>query len=214
MKGLWLVAVSLVASAAWAQQKPGKYYVALDVGQSRIEAGQGFFFGPDTTQHGNDVGFKALFGIQVSRYFGVEAGYSHFGSFQAENVPYTCNTGSPPPCTYNITASTHGPFTNLVVLWPFAERWSLAGRAGFQYAQSSMSARDPDVPSSTEHSSDDSWGFLYGVGINFQVNPRMRLRLNWEENDQLSIGLNLGGGVGFYDLGSSRLTSLGLDYRF
>jgi hypothetical protein len=42
----------------------------------------------------------------------------------------------------------------------------------------------------------------------------MRVRLNWEQNDQLSVGLALGGGVGFYELGSSSLTSLGLDYRF
>src|SRR5690242_8060692 len=72
MKGSWLVAVSLFASAAFAQQ-PGKYYVALDVGQSRIEAGNAGFFGPVTgVQHGNDVGFKASFGIQVSRFFAVE----------------------------------------------------------------------------------------------------------------------------------------------
>ena len=46
------------------------------------------------------------------------------------------------------------------------------------------------------------------------MNPRTRIRLNWEENDQLALGLNLGGGIGFYELGSARLTSLGLDYRF
>ena len=214
MKRLCLIA-ALMAAPAWAQQAPGKYYVALDVGQSRIEAGQGGFLGPDRgIQHGNDIGFKALFGIQVSRYFGVEAGYAHFGSFEAEDIPYDCLPGSAPPCTYDVSAGTLGPFTNLVGLWPFAQRWSLSARAGLQYAQSSISARDPDVPGSTDSHDEDSWGFLYGVGLNYQVNPRIRLRLDWEQNDQLSIGLNLGGGVGFYQLGSARLTSLGIDYRF
>jgi outer membrane receptor protein involved in Fe transport len=189
--------------------------VGLDIGQSRIEAGQGGFLVPvEEIQHGNDVGFKALFGIQVSRYFGVEAGYTHFGSFRAENVTYTCPTGATPPCAYNISASTHGPFTDLIGVWPFAERWSASFRAGLQYAQSSLRARDPDVAGSAADSDESSFGFLYGVGINYQLNPHTRLRLNWEQNDQLSIGLALGGGVGFYELGSSRLTSLGFDYRF
>lgn len=213
MKGLWLVAVSLLASSAWAQQQPGKYYVALDVGRSRIDAGQAGILVPvEGMQHGTDIGFKGLFGIQVSRYFAVEAGYTHFGSFDARNIPYTCSTA--PPCTYEISASTHGPFTNLVGLWPFAERWSASVRGGAQYAQSSLQARDPDVPGTTTDNDQSSWGFLYGVGINYQVNPRMRVRLNWEQNDQISIGLNLGGGVGVYQLGSSSLLSLGLDYRF
>jgi len=215
MKRLWLVAVYLVAGGAWAQQQPGKYYVALDVGQSRIEAGNGGFFVPlSEVQHGTDVGFKALFGIQISRYFGVEAGYTHFGGFEAENVQYNCPTGATPPCTYNVSASVHGPSTNLVGLWPFAERWSLAGRIGAQYAQTSMRARDPDVPSSAEDSNDSTWGLMYGLGINYQLNPRMRIRLDWEQNDQLDVGLYLGSGLAFYELGSSRLTSLGLDYRF
>jgi len=213
MKRLWLVAVSLVAGTAFAQDKPGKYYVGLDVGQSRIEATSGALLAPaDDIQHGNDIGFKGLFGIQVSRYFGVEVGYTQFGDFKAENVPYSCNTA--PPCTYNISASTHGPFTNLVGLWPFAERWSLSFRGGAQYSQSTLRARDPDVPATATDHDESSFGFLYGVGLNYQVNPRTRIRLNWEENDQLALGLNLGGGIGFYELGSARLTSLGLDYRF
>jgi opacity protein-like surface antigen len=215
MKRLWLVAVSLLAGSAWAQQQPGKYYVALDVGRSRIEAGQGGFLVPlERIQHGNDIGFKALFGIQISRYFGVEAGYTHFGGFKTRDVPYTCSTGSTPPCTYDISASVHGPSTNLVGLWPFAERWALVGRVGAQFAQSTLRAHDPDVPGSAQDSDESSWGLMYGLGINYQLNPRMRVRLNWEQNDQLSVGLYLGGGVGFYELGSSRLTSLGLDYRF
>jgi len=215
MKASWLVSVSLLAGSALAQQQPSKYYVALDVGQSRIEAGNGAFFGPrDDKQHGNDVGFKALFGIQISRYFGVEAGYTAFGNFKAENVPYTCFSGSTPPCTYDISASVHGPSTNLVGLWPFAERWSLAARIGAQYAQTRLRARDPEVPSATNDSDEDGWGFMYGFGVNYQVNPRMRVRLNWEHNDQIAVGLYLGGGVGFYELGNSRLTTLGLDYRF
>jgi OOP family OmpA-OmpF porin len=215
MKALWSVAVCLAASTVWAQQPSSKFYVGLDVGQSKIEAGQGGFLIPVTSiQNGNDVGFKALFGIQVSRYFAVEAGYVDFGSFDAEDVPYTCPPGSAPPCTYTISASAHGPSTNFVGLWPFAEHWSLSIRGGVQYAQSSLKARDPDVPSSASDHDETSFGFLYGAGINYQVNPRMRVRLNWEQNDQLSVGLALGGGVGFYELGSSSLTSLGLDYRF
>jgi len=218
MKAWWLVAAALLTGTALAQQpqgKPGKYYVALDVGRSRIEAGHGGFLVPvEGIQHGNDVGFKALFGIQISRYFAVEAGYTHFGSFDAEDVPYNCLPGSTPPCTYDIEAGVHGPSTNIVGLWPFAERWSLSARVGAQYAQSSLRARDPDVPGSETDSDESSWGLLYGVGLNYQLNPHTRVRLNWEQNDQLSVGLYLGGGVGFYELGSSRLTSLGLDYRF
>lgn len=216
MKTLWSVAACLAASTAWAQQPSSKFYVGLDVGRSMLDASQSQnFFGPEVSrQNGNDVGFKALFGIQVSRYFAVEAGYTDFGSFDAKGIPYNCAVNSPPPCTFNVSASTHGPSTNLVGLWPFAEHWSMSFRGGAQYAQISTTDRDPDIPGSGNKHDDSSWGFLYGVGVNYQVTPRMRLRLDWEQNDQISFGVNLSGGAGVYDLGSSSLTSLGLDYRF
>jgi OmpA-OmpF porin, OOP family len=216
MKWSWVAAMALASGAALAQQPPGKYYVGLDVGRSWLEATQSAtFFGPEVSrQDGHDLGFKALFGIQVSRYFAVEAGYVDFGDFDVQAIPYDCGTGAPPPCTFDVTASTRGPSTNLVGLWPFAEHWSLSFRAGAQYAQISVTERDPDVAGSTEKHDDASWGVLYGAGINYQVTPRLRARLNWERNEQIEFGLGLGGGATVFDLGSSSLTSLGVDYRF
>jgi opacity protein-like surface antigen len=78
----------------------------------------------------------------------------------------------------------------------------------------STSERDPDVPGSARSFDDSSWGLLYGAGLSYRLSPRMTLALNWERNDQIEFGVNLGGGAGVYDLGSSSLTSLGFAYRF
>jgi OmpA-OmpF porin, OOP family len=215
VKAGWLVAIMLTTGTAWAQEPSSKFYVALDVGRSRLEASQSMFFAPDGARtHGADIAFKGLFGIQISRYFAVEAGYTDFGSFAVEGIPYSCAPNSPPPCTFNVTAGARGPSTNVVGLWPFAERWSMSFRGGAQYSQVSTTTRDPDVQGSASRYHDSSWGLVYGAGLNYQVTPRMRIRLNWEQNDQISFGLNLGGGAGVYDLNQSSLTSLGLDYRF
>ena len=95
------------------------------------------------------------FGIQISRYFAVEAGYVDFGEFALRDIPYTCAPQQAGPCTYDLNSKTHGPFANLVVTWPFAERWGLNGRLGGYYADISTSERDPDVPG-TERSTSES----------------------------------------------------------
>ena len=42
----------------------------------------------------------------------------------------------------------------------------------------------------------------------------MKLSLDYGRYDVIEFGLALGGGIGVYDVGSSRLTSLGFAYRF
>jgi opacity protein-like surface antigen len=211
-----LLAWPLVAQAAPADEPTTKFYVGLDVGSSKFNAtlSEQFFSARTSQPSGTDLGFKVHAGIQISRYFAVEAGYADFGEITVKGIPYSCAMGSPPPCTYNVSSNARGPSTNIVGIWPFAEHWALKARVGGQYAHTSTTERDPDVTGSNRRYSEDSLGFMYGAGLSYRLNPRMTLGLNWERNDQIEFGVGLGGGAGVYDLGTSTLTSLGFSYRF
>jgi OmpA-OmpF porin, OOP family len=210
------ISMSSIAAAGPDPQPSGKFYVGLDVGSSDLDATVSQqFFGPQVRQEsGSDVGFKARFGIQISRYFAVEAGYVDFGEFTLRDIPYSCAPQQPGPCTYDVSSQTHGPFANLVVSWPFAERWALNGRLGGYYADISTSERDPDVPGTQQSYSDSGIGLQIGGGFSFQLDPRMTLSLDYGRYDVIDFGLAIGGGVGVYDVGSSSLVSLGFAYRF
>lgn len=220
MKRLFIAAVlacvSLPALADSGTQPTGKYYVGLDVGSSELNAGLSEqFFEPEFNEHtGNDIGFRVRFGIQVSRYFAVEAGYVNFGEFSLNDLPYLCAPEQEGPCTFNLRSSTDGPMANIVVTWPFAEQWALNGRVGGYYADVSTSERDPDVPGSERKYDDSGFGLQIGAGLSYQINPRMKISADWGKFDLIAFGPTLGGGVGVYDLGSAELVSLGFAYRF
>jgi OmpA-OmpF porin, OOP family len=193
-----------------------KFYVGLDIGNSRLDASLSQqFFGPGLgQQRGDDVGFRLRVGVQFSRYIAVEAGYADFGDFTLNDIPYVCAPQQPGPCTYNVSSSTHGVIVGAVGSWPFAEHWSLNGRLGGVYMDVSTSERDPDVPSSAANYSNSGWGLHYGAGLGYQLNPRMALSLDWARYDQIDLGLTIGGAPGAYTVNTSSLASLGFTYRF
>lgn len=214
--GVASLLLGLAAHADPADQPRTKFYVGVDLGYTRLDGAvsPGFFETPSSRPDGRDTGFKALAGIQISRYFAVEAGYTDFGRFTARDVQYSCPVGATPPCTYDVNSSTRGPSTNLVGVWPFSDRWSLKARFGAQHAEITTTQRDPEVAGSTLRNQERSWGFMYGAGLSYKINPHWSASLDWERNDQLSLGLALSGGAGVFELGSSSLTSLGVAYRF
>jgi hypothetical protein len=190
--------------------------VGLDVGSSRLDATVSQqFFGPEVGRpSGHSTGFRLRGGVQISRYFGIELGYADFGQFSVTGLPYACPSSATPPCTYNFSSKTAGPFGSFVGTIPFAQRFAFNARLGGYYADMSSSERDPDRPETARRDRFVGMAFQYGVGFAYQLNPRMKLSLDWNEYDLIAFGPSLGGGVGIYDSGSYRLTSLGFAYRF
>ncbi len=211
-----LLSISALAAADPAASPSGKFYVGLDAGSSELDASLSQqFFGPEISQHtGNDIGYRFRFGVQASRYFAAEVGYIDFGEFSLNDIPYNCAPQQTGPCTYDINSGTQGPFANIVVSWPFSERWALNGRVGGYYADITTSERDPDVPGTEQEYHDSGIGFLIGAGLSFQINPRMKISADWGKYDLIEFGPTLGGGIGAYDVGSASLASLGFAYRF
>lgn len=215
--GLVLLALLPLAAQADPGSAPtSKFYVGLDVGSSRLDATVSQqFFGPEVNRpSGHAIGFQLRGGVQISRYFGIELGYADFGSFEVNDLPYNCPQSATPPCTYNFSSRAGGPFGTFVGTIPFAERFAFNARLGGYYADMSSSERDPDRPETVRKDRFTGMAFQYGVALSYQLNPRMKLSLNWNEYDLIAFGPSLGGDVALYDSGSYRLTSLGFAYRF
>jgi opacity protein-like surface antigen len=210
---LW---VSSQAAADPGSQPSSKFYVGLDAGSSRLDASLSQqFFGPEISQHtGNDIGYRLRFGVQASRYFAAEVGFIDFGEFALRDIPYTCAPQQPGPCTFDLNSASRGPLVNIVVSWPFAERWALNGRVGGYYADITTSEQDPDVPGTKQEYHDSGIGFQIGAGLSFQINPRMKVSADWGKYDLIEFAPTLSGGIGAYDVGSASLMSLGFAYRF
>jgi opacity protein-like surface antigen len=211
-----LLSVSALAAPDPGTQPSGKFYVGLDAGSSQLDASLSEqFFGPEISQHtGNDIGYRLRLGVQASRYFAAEIGFIDFGEFALRDIPYACAPQQPGPCTYDINSATQGPFANIVVSWPFAQRWALNGRVGGYYADITTSERDPDVPGTEQEYHDSGIGFSIGAGLSFQINPRMKISADWGKYDLIEFAPTLSGGIGAYDVGSASLASLGFAYRF
>lgn len=212
-----IVAISSAAVAA-PPAAPHRFYVGLDVGRSTSDGEiSNQFFGQTVRQPaGDSTGARLRFGYQFTRYVAMEGGYVDFGEFSVHDIPYTCSTGGggATSCTYDVRSKTRGVFMDVVGSWPFAGRWTLNGRLGAIRAESRTSERDPNLPASSRRYSDTNAGLMYGVGLAYSFNPRADAELSWSEFDQLGLGLDIGGGAAVFDLGSSKLLSLGVRYRF
>ena len=85
-----------LASPAFADDFTG---FRLGMNMSSDTLASDLFFEPALEeQHINEsrFGYGLFGGWALNRYFAVEAGYTQFGSFKAENVPYTCGAGTSP----------------------------------------------------------------------------------------------------------------------
>jgi opacity protein-like surface antigen len=216
---LFVCALAGVCGAAHAQS-PGQgiptraFYLGFDIGNARLEADSNHFFGPDVgRQSGHDTGFKLRLGYQLSRYYAMEIGYVDFGQFTIDGTPYLCPPGVTGPCSFDIRSKTRGPFMNLVFSWPLTDQWGVNARLGAVNAR--VSTREQSsVVAATSRSAATNTALQYGLGVSYELNPRVSLGLDWAQYDQIGLGVGLSGGPAFFDLGSSSLLSLGLTYRF
>ena len=209
-----LLFVSGGAIAASADGGPGKLYVGLDAGHSKLDAaGSQQFFGPQAGQQsGHDVGYRFRLGYQFIRYLALEVGYADFGEFAINDVPYLC---LPPAtaCRFNVRSKTSGALIHVVGSWPFAEHWALNGRLGAMYANVSTTEQNPAIASTHRKYSDSNTALAYGAGVSYELNARVTVSVDWVKYDQVGLGPSLGGGAALYDLGSSSLASVGVSYR-
>ncbi|MET0281426.1 MAG: outer membrane beta-barrel protein [Steroidobacteraceae bacterium] len=149
-------------STAMAAEGP---YIGASVLQARFDQDN---FDVDDVDD-DDISFKVFAGIQLTPLFGLEAGYTNFGSSDAPSVP------------------TGGTFK------AEAEAWSGFGTLSFPagpvqlFAKAGMARIDADGNVGAVTFDDKSWEFAYGVGAQLNFG-NLGVRAEYERFDTDVVG--------------------------
>ena len=209
--GFLLLSGTALADGASRDWVAHGFYVGLDVGKSKLGAGNQFFGPEGYTDSGDDTGYKLRFGYQFNRYVAVEVGYADLGEITINGVPYACTPTT--TCSRSARTKTRGALVNTVGSWPFAERWALNGRLGAM--RSRVATTEQSVPGpGTFHYSQTDVAITYGAGVSFRLNSHATAGVDWLRFDRYDLYPTFGGSAGVASQGSSSLVSLGLTYRF
>lgn len=132
----------------------------------------------------NAVGFKIYTGGLISRMVGLELGYVNFGRPEIGGGKW----------------KAHGINASIVANLPI-EPISLFARFGTTYGWTSTEAR---AGSGLRAGDDDGFGLAYGLGVGYDITPRMQVTAEWDRNTFRFVN-------GSEDLD---LYSVGLRYKF
>jgi OmpA-OmpF porin, OOP family len=156
-----LLAAVLFAPPALAQSDGSRFYLGGLLGTSK--------FSESCTQGCDDssTALRAFAGVQMNRYFGLEAGFAHLGetSGQEFGVPVTTRAR-----VFDFTLLGH---------WPLAEKVSLFGRIG-GYAGKT-----------TGTITDSATGLTVGFGAQFAATPNLALRVEYQDYATLSYSFHV-----------------------
>lgn len=146
-----------------------------------------------------DTGYKIFGGYQFNRNFALEGGYFNLGKFgfTATTVPVGTLAG---------TLKLHGFNLDAVGTLPMTEKFSIIGRVGLNYAETTDTFRGTGAVSVLDpNPSKRELNTKYGVGLEYAFTESLALRLEAERyriNDAVS------------NKGDIDLISLGLVFRF
>ena len=159
-------------------------YVGVSGGQSkfRSECSQVDVFRCDQ----RDTGWKVYGGGQINPIFGVEVGYTDFGTVhvaggetKAWAVPITLTAGMPLGPRFNIFAKGGGLFSRTDVRSDLNDTFSASGDR-------------------------NGWGWTYGAGLAFAITRNLQIRADWDRYKMDFVG-------GRQDVD---LATAGLQWRF
>lgn len=201
---LFFIASIAATTGVGAQEETG-FYIGANFGFTSIDAGnteqdvrnslQGLGFSSiNVAFDESSTGFKILGGYQINPNVAVEGYYANLG-------------------TYDLSVSTTGPVVSgggelkltgvgidVLGMIPFGGSLSGFGRVGVIRWESEFdfSATGPGGTSGSS-GSDDGTELKFGLGVQWRLSPRLRIRAEWE----------------YYNFEESlNMLSLGLAYRF
>lgn len=126
----------------------------------------------------SDVGYKLQLGYMINRNFGVEGGWVDLGKFtyNASFIGGSAN-GDIKASGFNIAG---------IGVLPLDNNFSLFGKLGTINAKvkASVSATGPGGAASGS-ASDTEWSPNYGLGVMYNLSPKMAIRAEWERFDKL-----------------------------
>jgi OOP family OmpA-OmpF porin len=202
------LAALLFVTGAVARGADHKWYVGLDVGQSRLENGN---FAGDSLVDDSSSTYAVRFGYRFVPWFALEGGYTDIGDFSATIVP-TCGLGV--PCAPNIynTTSIHGFLLNAVGIWPLAEHFQLNASLGAIYRELTQSSGTS--PGGNSHWSSKDTVARFGLGVAVPFNDHFEIGLDLVQYRNIGLALDMGANTTVVNDGESTVASLGLRWRF
>jgi OmpA-OmpF porin, OOP family len=192
-----LVGAAIAASSPAAlAQAPGDagWYVGASLGQTEVNldcAGT-------TACDDKDSSWKIFAGYQFNRNFALEFGYTDLGEVTAS----TPAIGFIPPASVAIESTVWELVA--VGMLPLAERFSLYGKLGLYRADTDIEVNFVSLGSVTD--SDSNTDLTFGIGVRFDITPRLGVRLEWQRYSSVSAA--------DFDEGDVDVMSLGVAWRF
>jgi len=195
LAGLLGAAMAALSPAALAQA-PGDrgWYVGGALGQTEVELD----CTGTTACDDKDSSWKIFAGYQVNRNFAVEFGYGDVGKVTASTPPI----GIIPPA--NVAIETTVWELVAVGVLPLAERFSAFGKLGLYRADTDVRIDFVGLGSVTD--SDSNTDLTFGIGVRFDMTPRLGARLEWQRYSDVAAA--------DFDEGDVDVISLGVAWRF
>jgi opacity protein-like surface antigen len=198
----FIVAALAVAGAigtANAGEEAG-FYVGFDAGQSSVDLDQR---GLDNSLIGlfNDLGFAVLdgssetsedsftfgliLGYQVLPWLALEATYMDLGEAEYKARGTISDGVAVASSRFDFKGSAKGPAVSVIGMYPFANGWSVLGRAGMVFTDIdydiNVSVEDQSSSQSISRSNEN---FLWGAGVGFTALP-WTVRLEYQQISDL-----------------------------
>ena len=204
-----LIALSMLAGHAQAQQPERGWYAGISVGQSsaNVDASGLVVVGATastTSIEETDTGYKVYGGYRFGRHLAVEAGYVDLGSFSG-----TRRVTAPVTGTFKAETSASGIFGQAVGIIPLGQRFSLFGTAGLfaNEVQTTVSSTGGILLIGQRSASNSDVNAKVGVGAGVDFTPNFGMRIEWER--YFELGDDSVGGKSDVDL-----VSVGIVFRF
>jgi len=183
------VAALLLSGAVPAHAQSSYWYTGLGVGYSRIQFYPADFQTlPTDSKKEFDAGFKGFLGYQISRNWAAEVSYATVGKFKykVENSA----TGISENRDYKVT----GVGFALIPTVPFTRKFSVFGRFGAFFSETTINIRNPGaVASGTVLALQDSEPtFLTGFGMQYFFAGESGIRIEFENLGTVGNGCTTG----------------------
>lgn len=143
-----VLVAALAAAAFGAQAADRGFYAGAGVGQAMVD---------ESGYDDEDTAFSVFGGYQVNRYFGVEAGYTDFGTLEPRGLGADIEADS--------------AYLTAVGSLPITERFSAYAKAGVQRWNV-----DASIPGLTGRVDDSGTDPTYGVGVQYRLTDAVALR--------------------------------------
>jgi len=201
---LGLVGCAVMSSPS-AMADDAFWYLGGNIGQSRAKIDDARITAQlpgsvSISDNNSDTAYKLFAGYQFNKNFAVEGGYFNLGKFG-----YTATTVPAGSLTGNI--KLQGLNIDAVGMLPLADKFSVFGRLGLQYAQAkdefSSSGAVP-VPTISNPSKDVA-NYKAGLGLQYDFNRSLGMRVE-AERYRINDAVDNKGDINMY--------SVGLVYRF